>query len=553
MRRILFVSVGGNDLQVLLKNNKNEVLISKVHFGIRAFHEALLRGDLPYIFCEDTEGVREYRAQSRDEEVKFREGDGFQLPSGFSLENDDGKIKFYPAKLCKVVNMLQKSVDTCIVFNTHRTEWFKGYDAEPIAAGSLIAEWLAQRFHLERNDIPNVIEARKSNYVNYLTDKMFMSGHGKDYPVNRSGMNRIDQAFKIASELYDEDVEAFLSLGGGLPEYKEQIRACAQYRFNNNISIWHETHLEESPFWSDKVQERIPTPAESFRLRHHAGELIKCGDFAGAYAAVKHMERYEVEWVKDIKLVTDYLHGMLYVKKYLPSYLETLLNNKPRCLLAGIRAESALGNNCLPEAIFWTITFFDTALLDWIQMNVVPNKTVGKINDAKAKIIFTSHPKLPSILTDPIDASPKSACMRNEPKNSLTYFYNTGIKQNTRWLRAFPSASLTALNDTLFRGHNDIVPKYLRNTLIHSHANQDMMNKAKAAFKALQLWSDEALAKPGFCFLEQDLIKNVLQEFDVHEPGKLYRGMINGLLEEMSDYEITRIKITTQHSFCLDR
>lgn len=553
---VLIVTVGRLDLKIVARV-KSELTLVEVSRTLRAFHEALLNQSIPHCFYQG----KEPPAPPKNKPVpRIEFADGVLKPmEGLELEYQEGRLVLFPAKLWNVVQTIRDqgfTVVGCIVFNTHRNHRDSPHFLnEPIAAGPLIARWLAGEFSLRAGERESQTGPGISGWIDYLAGDEEMTGDGRDYPVNRLGLRRIDAALHDASR-WENGLHACLSTGGGMPNYKDQIFACAQYRFANRVFDWHEPEQDsKSPYWMTPQEEQgiprvIPAPAESFRHRRHAGALVKNGDFSGAYAVAQSLEEDDEErkWIQSLYQAHLYMLGMLTEPKNIPPYLKILVSGEmPRCLMPAMRLEAALWSGRILEAIFFTSTFFDAALLDWIEKSLIPRDKkgtlLGRLNQESRTINFLKELPFNKILMRKIPNT-NIACLEPSKKSSIfvSYSYHTDKSCLPRWFQAFPCEPLERmskmLNDEYPYKNNSTKPRFLRNIITHSDADQELMNRAKEIFIQGGFWAPDMPSLPGSYFLRLDYAKNILNLFDIPDPAALYQNLVHGLLLEMENHEI---------------
>ena len=283
----LIVGAGTTDLQLLLEN-EGEQCRASIDAGLREFHEALLSGNAKYVIDDPVPSLPE--ADRRKAGLKWKADQNvFEVSDGYQVVQRDGAYILIPEKLAEVVDNLQKEQDTeivgAVVFNTHRTD--KSLEApywnEPIACGPILSEWLANKLQLQKTSKvsePNEVAMGKASWVDFLIGSMKQES-GPVAPLNREAVRRIDQAIRCLSNWQvDGDFRACLSLGGGLPKFKEVFVACAQLHFPQGCFSREKGQYQEAVKHIDPDKER-PSPTESFRARHHAIQLVREGDFAG--------------------------------------------------------------------------------------------------------------------------------------------------------------------------------------------------------------------------------------------------------------------------------
>ena len=499
--------------------------------------------------------------------------------SKYEAEKIQDSLVLIPAKLADVANALKDReyrVVSAVVFNTMRSDDLPNiypslkriYSSEPIAAGFVIAEWLAGYFNLEFGREAGKIGINISGWVDFLHGEMISPGPSeRDDPVNRKAANLIDAAIHESAS-WEPDLWACVSTGGGMPPVKDVIKACAEYRFDRQVFTWVVPEYPGGPRPKlVKPDEEPVSPSDSFRARLHASHLLGIGDFVGAYRAVETYkeDNFERKWVTWLERTADYFTGQLkYDAGGLPEWLNNLLRSRPRCLVVGMRAEVALTMNRIPEAVAWTCTFFDAALRDAVEMELQ-----GELDDVARTIKIHEGRSLPRELMEDIrgsDGKSFGACLTkisSRPKPS--YRIETGGVKDERWLQYLEGEghpALKAFYDALRARNGGIGPKELRNINMHSRIEPADMQQCIDAFVKPGLWfipvgeaegsgnvSAQRMAgnttiqvthetKLGCRFLGLSMAASVLKKLGIEDAAGLYVELVEGLLRALSDYKI---------------
>ncbi len=552
---ILLASLGRTDLQVVLEK-EGRPLRASVNSGVRAFHEALLQGAVPFVIAPDAAEIREGR---REEEPGW---DGarqqWRLPAGCSLAvKADGGLTLAPAKLAGPLAALENQPDlhilSVVLFATCRDERAPEpiFRNEPVAAGPLLAAWLAQRWGLEVGRQAGEVGPGRVGWVNILDGKMLSPASGRDALVNREALRRVEAILRQAAS-WGEGLWACLSLGGGMPEFKEPIKACAGFHFEGRTFNWQAPQFSSEPFVWVNPDAEPPTPADSYRVRRHVVQLIRRGAFSEAYGAASELEGDEKEcrWVSRVRGAADYLAGTLDLTTHLPPYLKTLLNpwtdprrTAPRCLLVGARAEAALWARRLPEALSWTCTFLDAALHDaidcWLPKRCFLDNTRGLIGCPRAmESQFESGCEALGDRERPVERL-------FETPQEIRYGYKTMGAARDGWLQLFEPATAEAWanyrnaldTEQRLAGGRPLKPVQLRHITVHGLLKPREMRWATEVFESIGLWN-KTPQLPGDYFLGQPLAADLLNRFGVPNAAALYRTLVDGLIIDLRDYSL---------------
>ena len=566
---VLFVNAGTTDLQVIInEQHRNGEMGEKLrtevsNANLRGFHQYLLDNPSCYKVNEEFPLLK----KSGNFKVKWKsEKNGVQgylvvtdkndkelEDKSASIEQQEPEFQYIlvPAKLAGVADWLRSpdkyetekgdyqkyydcEVKKVVVFYTHRDKGEK----EPIAVGDVLSKWLQSTLSPSQD---NLIEAIP---VNILSSGR-LEGEGPKYPVNPTTVNMINDKIREIA-VADTQWIACVSVGGGMNDLKPLIKSCARFHFSADRYFELEVKEERdtTPYFSDKY---VPISVDSFRAREHAVELIKQGDFAGAYAAVRHLasDSAEEEWVKPVQLVSDYFSGMLLESSF-ADYKGTLLDKvlstdqakKPRCLLVGMRVESALRLGQISKAIDLTCTFFDAALHDAIENH----PGVEVLDEYNKKITFADQSSLLAEIHR-LQAINQIDVFKSHTGNTYEYLaFNKALSE--RWAQALKIDALK-----VYVGKMDIKdrtsnwkPRDLRNTNIHSLIPDTLLKQAIGVFNYADLWGIVSLDKPYSehkgCFLGAPVPKAVLMHFIQEQPLDIYNSLVRDLVKILKDYEI---------------
>jgi hypothetical protein len=534
---IFFISAGRTDLKILVTDQDGRQYPDMLpKFQVREFHQALLDGQVKY-----TVNSRIKMEEPEKKLIRLTWKEGRLQPKEVVYQNDGETVILLPSKLAETTQFLRDKfcVRSVIIFNTHRGDsdlikqhLKEAWNEEPIALGMVLSHWLKDEFGLQSiGQQAGDIGLDKAGWVNILEGDMLKSGPGRDYPIHRDIIRKIDEILCSAASWEARKLTACLATSGGLPELKDIIKACATYRFGyERVLEWQEVEYRNHD-WVSPSKENTPL-AESFRARDNASRLIRQGDFAGAYSAVKHLETdtTEQKWINKIKQVADYFAGKWPDEtQNLPSYLRQLIEPKqPRCLLVGLRAEAALNAGRIPEAIGWTSTFLEAAILDAIEQT---QPVVGL--DENEQTIEYRH-----------DAKPESelineGCLTPD-KEHPHYGYKAIGVHIWWWLKILKLPALEIYNKQLSGQAKEtkLRPRKLRNINTHSLMKPEIRKDVRKTFVNQGLWADNAEPKTyGHYFLKQSVVNDVFQKLGIADAAQLYVEIVDGLCQELADYD----------------
>lgn len=537
---IFFISAGRTDLKILVTDQDGRQYSDMLpKFQVREFHQALLDGQVKY-----TVKSRLKMEEPEKKTIRLAWKEGRLQPKEAVYQDDGETVILLPSKLAETTQFLRGKfcVRSVIIFNTHRgdSELIKqqlkeAWHEEPIALGMVLSNWLKDEFGLQSiGQQAGDIGLDKAGWVNILEGDMLKSGPGRDYPIHRDIIRKIDEILCSTASWEERKLTACLATSGGLPELKDIFKACATYRFGyERVLEWQEVEYRNHD-WVSPSKENTH-PAESLRARDHASRLIREGDFAGAYSAVKHLETdtTEKKWINKIKQVADYFAGKWPDNaRHLPDYLHQLIEPKqPRCLLVGLRTEAALNAGRIPEAIGWTSTFLEAAILDAIEQT----QPVVRLDEKTQTIEYQPDAKIEPILRD-------NGCLTAyDKKKHPHYRYDAIGRCIWVWLDILDGPALERYNEKLkgkAQGQDtQPTPRNLRNINAHSLMNREIRQQVEKIFVKQGLWAENAESKTyGEYFLKQPVVKNVFKKFDIADAAQLYADLVTGLCQELADY-----------------
>lgn len=522
MPTLLIVSCGDTDLQVAVRAGDGQEYRAAIEKdSMRAVHSALLDGRLPYGVAEEKAQLAPVRSQS----IIWHGGQAMLTGRAESVGTPlSDQIALVPAKLAGIKRFLQgvHVPSAVVVFNTRRDNDKR----EPIADGPILSRWLAESFALQWRDEANVIASGHSGWVDYLDGSM--PAHGSDGEgVNSEGMQRIDDTLSRLGDNFDK---VYLATDGGMPRYREQIRAAARFRFPKSQFLeWINPERDASP---RDVTRPILLPSDSYRARQQARELIRTGDFTGASLAVRQMAPYtgEYAWATPLGQTADYFDGRLEATDDLPDFLQDLIMpHMPRCLLPALRTEAALYAARWYDAVLATCSFGDAALIDHIGRLPFIEKM-----DPLTRTITCRNGAEPDLRL--IQGKPGSRCL--ERIEEMTFEYYTGRYFDDTWTDVIGDSvnNLKAFNRKLRAGRPS--PRHLRNILAHSSASEEQMADVRKIFVQAGLWAGSSREHGGH-FLTHGVVPGILAKLSVARPTKLYARIVEGLVALMEGHRLT--------------
>lgn len=536
MSGLLIVTCGTTDLQFAVRSpDGTRFRIAAARRGQRALHERLLNGALAYEVDPEAENLPFMDNVSlglKDGHPSILVSDrGTAPPSEVEIEEP---LRVIPAKLSGVPDALTSTAkpDAVVVFNTHRDS----DPDEPIAAGLILSRWLADAFGLEPPSKEGEIGLRKSGWVNFLAGDMTVEGL-RGAPVNPVAVQRMDDAL---SEAREDWKVVTLAINGGIPAYRNQIRALARFRFQT-ANLGEYVQPQRAPGQVERLVE-WELPSDSYRLRREVRNRLQSGDLIAAAALADQDPAFSrQEWSKFVKQAARYINGTLSPDETVPSYLTALVApGSPRFLLPAVRAETAIRAKRIPEAALWTFAFFDAALLDVISR--MP--WVSAVDDERRTLDVRPQPPLPRALTD---IRWGQACLQEMtapsrrsddiPADVSRYSYVTGGAKNAIWCRNLGKLGYTLdlFQKRFLKEINGLSPKDLRNSLTHSNLSVEKMKVLRQRFVDAGIWGAK---RADAFFLSQPELITLSKGLGVPSPISLYNDLISGLCRDIDEHRL---------------
>jgi len=547
---ILFVSVGRTDLQVLGARIDGELARLSIGRDLRHFHAALLNGALAWEL--DPEAVSYPEASPND---KLDWAQELKYPGGYrEHRSEPGQLVLVPAKLAPAIEALggipDLRVTAAVLFTTDRDNTTPPgiYHNEPVAAAPILAGWLAQRFGLGVGTAAGDIGPNRAGWINILDGGLLSPGAGRDSPINREALRRVEQAMRQALQWSDPQAWACLSLMGGLPELKEPIKACAEYHFAGRAFTWQAPQYTPKDFRWVPPDEEPPVAADSYRVRRHVESLLRRGAFLEAYGAASELEAdaEELRWVEKVRQVAAYVSGEIAggetSRDALIKPLRALVwplgegHPVPRSLLAGVRAEAALWAGRTSEAVIASVTFFEAAVLDAVEM-ALPDGC--RLDDVRERI--DGDTQALRDLADRVNAgvSPTHRLPLAEERGA--HHYTIGSANFRSWRRILKPAAREALSnyrnalDIQDATSNRVIDR--RHQAVHSVLGPDEIGKIHTHFVSAGIWA-AAPQVPGEAFLKQELASRALAALAIGDAPRRYRALVDGLISDMRGHQI---------------
>ena len=537
MGTLLLVTCGTSDLQFVVQSGTGPVRVLAANGTQRRLHAALLIGTPSYSVFPEGENLPvsdQFRIAMDADGNVYRARDDLGGRESQCEAAIDTPIRIVPAKLSGLNTLIGRNLkpDAVVIFATNRDN----DQREPVAAGKILSGWAANIFGLTAGLIPSDIGLGISGWFDFLTEDMAAEGPN-GLPVNPVAVRKIDAALQKLLSTGDWST-VILATAGGIPRYRDELRAVARFRFPEARLL--DFHQSARRAVSVSEVNEVPLPSENYRIRGQVREMIRNSDFfaAGILANLYSDER----WAKEVTLVVQFLNGTLGPVSQAPDYLAPSIRaNAPFCLLPAFRTEVALRSGRILDALLWTSTFVEAALMDGIAQLpfvesidlVARNCTVkeGMAVPASLMAAQTARTAPPLKL---LNEAQRIWEVRTGKEIDRAWFDAFGkLGQRLAEMRSVLSkkVSLHAADGLTPRRS---IPLYeIRNIAVHSAVPPQLMSRADDEMVAAGLW---AAGAPATRFLQQDLVVAVFKCVGRPEPSKNLQKMTEGLILSVSRF-----------------
>ena len=525
MARLLLVSGGDSDLQVVVQGLDGVQRLARIAQETqRAVHERLLDPEPGYVVDPEKAGLEQTRA------VRLGVGaNGLAIEAsgdaaaGMALP--EGPVQLAPVKLAGIERLFRlsklgerKTPDTVLVFNTRRST----RRDEPVAAGVILGRWLAELFGLRFVEDLEAFGVGAVCSVDYVDDAVGPDGPS-GMPVNPAAVQRIDDALL---RLPRGDIGSVtFALSGGIPAYRDQIRACARFRFPQAQFLeCRRTDDPERGLLTSR--EAAWLPADSMRIRAEVLRLLRGGDFHGASTLATQLatQPSEARWVTVVQEAARLVEGGAVSGDGGLTGLIPALKGKPgRAFSVAMRAEAALRANRVLEAVLWTSTVADAGFVDLLErLDFVAHL------DEYNRIIRARAP-IPADLLAPgpapaLEQRGNQYAYWNKFPNREKFYNHFGQKA---------ASALRGLNDAMERRVVDqtIRIREIRNVISHGALPAESVRWLRQSFMAAGLWSP----KPPH-LLGNKHVRALVESIENVDPAVLYEEIVENACQVMENH-----------------
>jgi hypothetical protein len=520
---LLAITAGISDLQPIVLTDDGRRCRTDIKRNNRLFHESLLAGmpgahisvdesdeTLPELKLE-LPGAEGNSSQSFDPDSPLWLDREQQHCAEFEREGDD--LVLVAPKLGHVWRWLKETgtpLASVLVFTTRRDADFRNFGREePVALGPLLTAWFQ----------PLCREPADLRTVEYL------QGHEILEDLQRGGNLSFAAARRIESGLWQMHVAhpnapLMLAISGGQPAVKEFVAAAARLFFPPERI----RSALRTATGTDSCVAARPGPAEAARVRRIALWHVRHGGFVEAHGVALefHDDPDAAAWVRPLGYAADLINRNLAVRDdphiRPPKSLRHIAERQGfRCLIPALRAEAALQGGHTPEAINWTLSFFDAILLDAIEKSLPSG---ARLRDRERLIVWPAGLQPDAALL--LGTYPALKDMKRDK-----YEYDAVGRAAEQWFSWIGSAALQALRQAILAGQPS--PLAYRNINTHNRLTKQELEEACNTFRRTGLWA-EKLDGPGSAFLNQPVVQGALSWLlGDSDPAGLYRALVEDL------------------------
>lgn len=334
----------------------------------------------------------------------------------------------------------------------------------------------------------------------------------RDAVIRRDVVARLDQAVREAVRQVSGG-RIVVATTGGMPTVATLVEDIVRLHTDSGTTI----ELVEvadgaktDPPTRDRIARRrsIPEPAESYRARRHALELIVGGNPLGAWGAVRHLCRDEVEsrWTRVVEWLSRFAASLP-----LPSECDIKeLRHPLMTMQAALRVEFALWAADIPRAVHGTVGFFEAALQDHLNTHVTQHPQKRELFSVRP----SPNPRLINSTTKRDRKRPFEVAEQSQGVTWYRILHYDAVGASTLVQSYLGSAPLKKLQDA-------IGPiRELRNDVAHNVPTPKLMEDAQRRMAQAGLWSNDGR------FLTQPLVLDTLSELGEGKPDVVCENLI---------------------------
>lgn len=254
----------------------------------------------------------------------------------------------------------------------------------------------------------------------------------------------------------------------------------------------------------------VPDPAESFRARRNALELIARGNLHAAWGSVQHLASDGTErwWISVVEWLAIFASALP-----MPTNCDLDVLTHPRIAVqAALRVEFSLRCGDVPRAVHGTVAFFEAALWD-----ALSDKGVRGVTRSRRRQLYTLAAAPPhGLVGDAASSATDRPFVKRRIRGVDAYeIHDSARGAQTLASRYLESPALTELAAATSR------VRYLRNDVAHSVPTPTLMDDAVAVMRDAGLWHPLESSAGVATFLAQPIVNRALSELSVPNPYRL--------------------------------
>ncbi len=424
-------------------------------------------------------------------------------------ELPEGRFDLCTPKLDAVLQTTGHDQDLAVLILETRRDRVR-WPQDPQLAGAVLERRIQER------------GCERVRRVAFLTGTERLEGTGdRDAVLRQDVVRRIDAGVREAIESQRPD-RIIVATTGGFPRVAPLIDEVVRlYAGPIDVDL---VEVPDGAKASDATEDRavsrcwLPEPAESYRARRHALELIERGNLLGAWGAVRHLHDDEVErrWTQVVQWLSRFAASLP-----LPDECDlTLLKHERTAVQVALRVELALRAGDVSRAVHGTVAFFEAALWDHLGPRVQrhPRKRIYRVEPAPDERVLRQTATTPLSKTKQED-------------NRKMPFEFVEESDGTCWYRIFDDnvGSIRLAGRYLGRPQLKTLAQAvskvrdLRNDVAHNSPTPELMAMARERMENAGLWAKS----PGSSwFLGQPVIAAEMEDYGLEEPGRLCADLI---------------------------
>lgn len=530
---ILIVTAGRSDLQIVLQGEQQE-------FEGRRIHEYLLEHIEKIRLVSTHRNLPRNRASPISDLSIIAQQ---MAPQSEGLRLALPKLEF----LLERANVDLRRIGIAVILQTCRDpaacgpQLLRLTDKEPIAAGPIMARWLAEQCGLEQTQ-EKTPQIGRSLWFDFLRGGEDQSDASFRDQINLIAIQRIDQLLRQSeAAMLAQGIKApqmILADSGGLPRFKEPLAALVQLRFSGRTTIIHESETQ-LPGASETGRVSVQ---ESCQARLIARKLLRIGDIIGAANAVAHLagDKREHDWLAPLQQAAQFMRGDPVRGEPFPE-LAALRQLGHLSILPALRTETAVASGRITEAITQVFTFSESIVKDGIEKWLITGDVDADTPPGSIREDLPTAIKKQLAATDP--STPKARPAYDASMHFGRLRFNLEAMAET-WCSAIDEmaegGSWQQLNRVLFPKNSFSEQRRLRNLHTHSCLTEEDVNQARKLFHDRKVWRDPKLAGEvvpvGHCFLATPHAAGVLTKLTGEKVHVQYQRLIKALTDRLLDH-----------------